>query len=148
VIAIELVPAGVIRPLSHRVLRAGQPASAAAYAEDPLPDTVHVAAFDDSRDVVSCATLFPEAYPGEEFAGLPAWRLRGMATEERVRGQGIGAQVLARGLAEAKDRGAQLVWCNARAEAVPFYVRNSFEVIGEPFDIHGIGAHARMVVKL
>lgn len=147
-LAIRLVPPDVIRPLSHRVLRPGQPAAAATYAEDHLPDTVHVAAFDDDGQVVSCGTFFPEPYPGEPFEGLPAWRLRGMATDEALRGQGIGAEVLRRGTAEVKARGAVLLWCNARKEAVDFYRRHAFEVIGEPFDIEGIGPHARMAARL
>jgi predicted GNAT family N-acyltransferase len=71
-----------------------------------------------------------------------------MATDESVRGQGIGAQVLQRGIAEVKERGASLVWCNARKEAVGFYRQHNFEVIGDPFEIEGVGPHSRMAMRI
>ncbi len=140
---VELVPAAVIRPLSHRVLRPGLPAGAASYAEDDLSDTLHVAAYDEAGEVVACATFFPEAYEG-----APAWRLRGMASEPAVRGQGYGARALLRGTDEARARGARLLWCNARTSAVGFYTRHGWRTVGDEFDIEHVGPHYAMVREL
>ena len=140
---VELVSAEVIRPLSHRVLRGGQPAEAASYAEDSLSTTLHVAAYDERGEVVACATFFPE-----DYEGAPAWRLRGMASDPTVRGQGYGARTLLRGTDEARTRGAMLLWCNARTSAVGFYEQHGWRRVGEEFDVAKIGPHYRMVREL
>lgn len=140
---VESVPAATIRPLRHAVLRPGQPVSASAYPLDDDPQTLHLAAYDDTGAVVGCATFFPEPLDGE-----PAWRLRGMATAPAVRGQGYAGEMLARGLEELRERGVRLLWCNARTSAVGFYERFGFERLGAEFDIPALGPHYLLVLRL
>lgn len=140
--AVESVLVGVIRPLRHAVLRPGQPMGAAAYPQDDDPETLHLAAYDEAGAVVGCATLFPEA-----LDGVPAWRLRGMATAPAARGEGYGVEILARGLEELRRRGVPLLWCNARTSAVGFYERFGFERRGAEFDLSPLGPHYLLVCK-
>ncbi len=130
---ITVVPsdAATVQPLRAAVLRPGQPLQAADYPEDHLASTLHLAALDAHGSVVGCATFFPDPYP--EDPARPAWRLRGMATAEEVRGQGVGAAVLQAGLAAAAEGGAELVWCNGRTSAVGFYQAMGFVAEGEEF---------------
>ncbi len=68
-----------------------------------------------------------------------------MATEPDVRGAGFGAALVAACIEHAAaHRGGEL-WCNARMAAVGFYRRMGFEVVGDEFEIAGIGAHVVMV---
>lgn len=141
--AVESVVVSTIRPLRHAVLRPGQPPSASAYPQDDDPQTLHLAAYDDAGAVVGCATYFPEPLDGE-----PAWRLRGMATAPAARGQGYAGEMLTRGLAELGDRGACLLWCNARTSAAGFYERFDFERRGAEFDLPMLGPHYVLVRTL
>lgn len=131
-------------PLRLRVLRPGQPPSSVEHDYDYFAEVVHVAAIDGGSQVVACATLYPEETPD----GRPAWRLRAMATAPEVRGKGYGASTLRHGMQLARERGATLLWCNARSGAVWFYERLGFVKTSEEFEIPPIGPHFVMEVEL
>ena len=141
-IEMRRVDAEVVRPLRHSVLRAGADLSESVYPVDDLPDTVHLAAM--SGDVVvGTATVFPEPYDGRA-----AWRLRGMAVAEARRGEGIGFSLLREVVDRVRARGSDLIWCNARTVALPFYVRNGFTIVGEEFLAGGGVPHYRALREL
>lgn len=144
---IERVAAQRVRPLRAAVLRAGQPLAASVYPEEHLASTVHLAAMSPEGEVVGCSTWFAEPPPPEVPApgsGTPppatpdrAWRLRGMATDPSVRGQGYGAALLLAGMQVAAESGAELVWCNARVVALGFYEAHGFRAVGPVFETAG-----------
>lgn len=136
---VDQVGIDVVLPLRAAVLRVGLPVDTARYEQDLLPTTVHLAAVDDTETVVGCATWSPEP-----FGGRPGWRLRGMATAESVRGQGVGALLLTTGLDLGRAQGAQVAWCNARTPAMGFYERHGFVAVGEEFSVEHAGPHYRM----
>jgi predicted GNAT family N-acyltransferase len=138
---IRAVTAQEVRPLRHRVLRPGQPFAETVYAGDDWPDTVHLGAFDGDR-LVAIASLYREPRPDGSPAG--GWRLRGMATDPEVRGAGFGAAVLEAAVAHVVAAGGDELWCNARLAAVGFYRRAGFAVVGDEFDVAGIGPHVVM----
>lgn len=80
--------------------------------------------------------------PGREAEG--SWRVRGMATLARFRGQGAGGKVLRALLDHARANDATRVWCNARISAVALYARAGFSVVSERFEIPEIGPHVLM----
>jgi GNAT superfamily N-acetyltransferase len=129
--------------LRHRVLRAGLPRTDAVFPGDDLPTSRHFGAFDEAA-AVCCATFHQSEYKGEA-----AWRLRGMATDEKFRGRGVGREVLKFSedtlLAEDPIR---LFWCNARIAAVKFYQSQGWEIVSELFDIPTAGPHHQMVKRL
>ena len=133
---IEEVPLDDIIDLRCRVLRPGLPRDSARFVQDRRPGSFHLAYRDDAGEVVSCVTFVPE-----DLDGMPAWRFRGMATDEARRGEGLGSQVLKAGLAGVAARGGGLVWCNARVSALHFYRRHGFTERGDVFDIPDIGPH-------
>lgn len=144
---IERVAAERVRPLRAAVLRAGQPLAASVYPEEHLASTLHLAAISPEGAVVGCSTWFAEppppgfSAPGDETPS-PAnanrtWRLRGMATDPSVRGQGYGAALLFEGMQVAADAGAELVWCNARVVALGFYEAHGFRAVGPVFETAG-----------
>ncbi len=134
---IRQVSADDIRPLRHRVLRPGQGYEETAYPGDDLPDTVHFGAFDGNR-LVGIASLY------REDRSAPGWRLRGMATDDAVRGTGFGGALLAACIDHVAAAGGGELWCNARMVAVGFYQRAGFEIVSDEFDVPGIGAHVVM----
>lgn len=145
-LSIRRIDAADTRPLRQRVLRPHQPIDALIYPGDDAPNALHLGAFQDGR-TVSIASLAPEPFalaPGEAHA----YRLRGMATLPALRSQGIGGAVLEAGIAQVAERGARLVWCNARVPAEGFYERHGFRREGEPFELPGIGPHVVMWRRL
>ncbi len=61
------------------------------------------------------------------------WRLRGMATVQRVRHRGIGGRLLSSCIAHARDNGGGRLWCNGRSDARRFYERHGLRAVGEAF---------------
>jgi len=142
---ITTVPTARTIDLRWRVLRANQPRDACAYPGDDAPETFHLAALVDD-EVVSVASFYAEPHP--EVVGLAPYRLRGMATAPELRGRGLGTELVRRGLMALTSRGADVLWCNARIGAVPFYERLGFARQGEVFELPMIGPHYVMSVRL
>lgn len=137
--------------LRHRVLRLGLPREAAVFSGDDAPDTLHAVA-EVNGVVACCATFVPETTPviqsNPDLAQpRPAWRLRGMATDEAHRGRGLGSQLLAflEPLTQNR-RPTGILWCNARIGAVRFYLREGWRIVStEPYEIPTAGLHHTMV---
>jgi len=143
-VRVDVVPAEVTAPLRWRVLRPhlASPEEAMLPGERD-PGAVHLAALDPHGDVVGTAVLLPE-----RFERMPdradAWRLRGMATEERLRGQGIGGQVVRRVIEHVAARGGGLLWCHARVPAQAFYECAGFTTVGDRWEVPHLGPHIAM----
>lgn len=147
---IRPVPAALLRPLRHAVLRAGLPPAAASFAGDEDPSSLHLAALAPPFAQVPTADLSPAAVVGcasfvrEPLGGEDGYRLRGMATDPRWRRCGVGRLLLTAAAALPPTSSARLWWCNARLPAIPFYEAMGWRVISEEFDIPTAGAHRRM----
>jgi GNAT superfamily N-acetyltransferase len=134
-------------PLRRRVLRPHQEGDAVVLGGDDDPRAAHLGARDASGTIVGIATISPQACPwAPDRAG--AWRLRGMATADEQRGRGVGALVLGAALRHARERGASLVWCNARVGALVFYGRAGFVAAGERYVDPLLGPHVPMQLDL
>jgi hypothetical protein len=148
-IGIQRVPASATHALRHRVLRPHQPVYAGFPHEDD-PDTGNFAAVDGHGMVIGCVTVHLEAPPpgvgngGPPTAPGAAWRLRGMATAEAHRQQGVGSSLMAAAVAYIAERRGTLLWCRARLAAVPFYRNAGFVASGEPWEEPDIGPHVVM----
>ena len=139
---IRVVDPEVTLDLRQRVLRPHQTPDQVREAGDGLPG---VAVFVDDA-VVACASVRAEPLPDDPQPG--DWRLRGMASEPAVRGQGYGAIALHAALGYARQHGARRVWCNARTPALGFYEKYGFTTVGEEFDLPDAGPHYRAWVDL
>ena len=128
-----------VRPLRHLVLRPNQSFDETAYAGDGDAATVHFGAFAGDR-LVGVASLYREDRAGD-VARAPGWRLRGMATDPAVRGQGHGWRLLDACVLHVAASGGGELWCNARSPAAGFYLAAGFGVVGDEFEIAGIGPH-------
>ena len=120
----------VLRP--HRRLEelAGhEPAGAAAFG-----------AF-DGEELVAVGLVGPDGDPGD-------WRVRGMATAPRARGQGAGSAVLQTLVQHAIAHGASRVWCNGRTAARALYERAGFVVASDEFEPPQTGPHYRMELSV
>ncbi len=142
------VSARIIDPLQslelrRAVLRPGLPVGA-EMPGDHEPGVVHIGAFDGST-LTSACLIFPQACPWQP--DRPAWRLRSMATEPRVRGDGFGALVVVEAERVVRQQSAEILWCLARETAIGFYARHGWQTHGEIFDTE-IGPHQEMWLEI
>jgi len=82
----------VVRPLRKEVLRPGTPLAELVFERDLAPSAMHAAVLDGNRIAIAVGSAMPDPHPREPAAG--DWRVRGMATREDMRRQGLGAAVL------------------------------------------------------
>ena len=142
-VTIEQVDAQTTFALRAQELRQGRPAE---INEDDAPYTLHLAARVDGGEVVGVVRFHPRDCPWRPGEG--SWQLRGMATDPRVRGLGVGRALVAEGLTRVVAGGGDLVWCDARQAAVGFYSRIGFTAVTEPYDLRPVGLHTGMLIEL
>ena len=139
------IDAEKIRPLRHAELRRGQHFSTTSYLRDHAADTFHMACMAGSN-VVTCATFYPEKT--DKILAKNPYRLRGMATDSNFRRKGYGRDLMRESFQKLKLFGADILWCNARLVAISFYESLGFKIIGEIFDVEGIGPHYYMYKEI
>ncbi len=132
-------------PLRHRILKPHLKFSECLLPEDNFPTTFHIGIFHYDK-LASVATFMIQSHP-HFSAGLP-YRLRGMATDDKYRGQGFGRLALQSGVNILKQMHGDFLWFNARMSAFEFYERLGFQTTGPVFDITGIGPHKVMYKPL
>lgn len=145
---IRRITAAETRPLRQALLRQGVPQDQLVFPGDEDPDALHVGAF-LAGEHVGIGSIFCQ--PPNMSVGVPsihpapdhpdAWRLRGMATTEAVRGQGIGGKILQACMGYVARQGGAFLWCDARIGAVRFYAGHGFETLGAQYLVPQVGAH-------
>ena len=142
---IRFIAVEELLPVRNEVLREGKLEPwQCRFAGDELAESFHLGYY--VNDELACvATFHPQAYEG--YAGR-AFQLRGMATIEKYRSQGLGNQLVNFALVYLRGRQVNYVWCNARKKATGFYKNLGFEIISPEFDVPGIGPHYVMYVKI
>ncbi len=130
------------REIRQSVLRPQQDASMLVYPGDDDKESFHLGVMKD-QSVVAILSMYHMPREGESSG----WRIRGMATVPAVRSMGYGRELVL----NARDRAWRIdrseIWCNARESAFGFYEKLGFVVVGDLFEIEGIGTHAVMVLE-
>jgi predicted GNAT family N-acyltransferase len=114
-------------PLRRAVLRNGTPSDEVVFDGDELESTFHLG-LRIHDEVVAISTWLARPYP--DRPGDRGFQIRGMATVDAHRGEGLGARLLAAGIDRCRADGATLVWARARDTALAFYVRHGFSTVG------------------
>lgn len=142
---VHLVSSSELYTLRSLVLRPGKPLHTTFYDKDHDVDTFHLAISIQSK--VQCiATFYPESMEG--VYSRKAYRLRGMATHPDFRRKGLGKFLMQSAFTHLLEKKADLLWCKARLVAIPFYKSLGFQIIGEQYEIEGIGLHYTMYKSL
>lgn len=139
--SIQFISAAAARPLRQKVLRPRWTLEECEYPCDADPETFHLGFFLNG-ELVAIATFQRETHP--DFPSGSSFRLRGMASDEKVRGRGFAARIVRRGVEVLRARGADFLWFNARVGAMGFYEKLGFVAYGGLFDIDDIGPHKVM----
>ncbi|HVI18861.1 MAG TPA: GNAT family N-acetyltransferase [Gaiellales bacterium] len=128
---IRIVGRDLTRELRRAVLRPSWPPESPMHGDENT-DALHLAALADDGEVIGTCLILPRAFPPRPEVSR-AWQLRGMATAPTWRGRGVGAAVLAAAVEQARRRAGELLWCDARTTAVPFYRKHGFAAEGAEF---------------
>lgn len=131
-------------PLRHKVLRPSQASELCPFDLDEHKDSFHLGAFQGDL-LVGILSAVPLDEKGVEREDV--FRIRGMAVDADSRGRGIGTLLLQSAAKHLERQGPCRLWCFARSHAVPFYIRNGFVIVGEEFEIEGVGPHFTMILK-
>ncbi|MFD1316416.1 GNAT family N-acetyltransferase [Namhaeicola litoreus] len=99
--------------------------------------TLHLGLYENNK--LACIATFMPAE--NDLFKENQYRLRGMATDEKHQKKGYGKAVLLKAEEILKEKGIDLIWCNARVVALDFYKKLGYEIIGGEFDIPQIGGH-------
>lgn len=142
---IKFISVEELLPLRNTVLRDGKlTLNECRFPSDKSDGNFHLGYF-IKGELASIASFHPQSYA--QFKG-EGYQIRGMATSEKYRGQGIGTKLLNFGLVYLREQRAAYVWCNARKKALKFYQDIGFEIVSAEFDVPGIGAHHAMYAKI
>ncbi|HRO68081.1 MAG TPA: GNAT family N-acetyltransferase [Pseudobdellovibrionaceae bacterium] len=142
---ISLVSADEVLSLRQKILRPSFLPEQCRNPEDSHVLSFHLAGKVGGR-IVTVASFHPQAHRDLD-GGFP-YRLRGMATDDSVRGLGYGGRILQKGIGLLREKRCDLLWANARIGAFPFYEKEGFLYSGDLFDIVGIGPHKVMYKHL
>jgi GNAT superfamily N-acetyltransferase len=107
--------------------------------------TFHLGAFVDKK-LVSVASFYFER--NDQFPDLYQYRLRGMATLPEYQGRGLSSALLRTAFPVIKQNQCSLLWCNAREQAIGYYLKVGFKPTGEVFSVPNIGNHILMSIKI
>jgi predicted GNAT family N-acyltransferase len=97
--------------------------------------STHAVAYDEAGQVIATGRLLPDGHIGR------------MAVRKSARGKGIGSEVLAALLEEAKHRRFHELVLHAQTHAIDFYFKHGFQIEGDEFLEAGI-PHRRMTLTL
>lgn len=128
-----------------KILRPNSTIEQCQYPGDTDDLTFHLGAYKDDK-LVSVASFYMDNHP--KIEADYQFRLRGMATLNDFRGEGMSSALLRTAFPLIKKNHVNTIWCNARTSAIGFYEKVGFETIGGEFDIEGIGPHVLMVKNL
>lgn len=127
----------------HQILREGRPREDCYFPGDDLSTTTHYGIYNENK-LAGIATFLEQNHP--DFQGSHI-QLRGMAVLDHYKGKGYGKLLLETGEQLANQKQKQLIWCNARIIAKPFYDKLGYKTFGNSFEIPKVGTHFVMYKK-
>ncbi len=108
-------------------------------------DSFHLGVFLNEK-LISIGTFMQDNNP--KFNCKLQYRLRAMATDENYRKIGAGKNLFLKGVEILKNNNTELLWCDARMIAIPFYKSMNMKSLPETYNIPHIGAHKTMYIYL
>ncbi|HIP49061.1 MAG TPA: GNAT family N-acetyltransferase [Lutibacter sp.] len=131
-------------PLRIEILRNGISENY-QFLEDDFESTIHLGAF-IKKQCIGILTLIQKEFPNTSKKN--SYQLRGMAINKSSQRQGVGKILITETFKILQHKEVELLWCNARQNAIDFYTKLGFRIIGKAFDIPSIGLHYTMSIDL
>ena len=125
----------------HPVLRAEKPIASCHFDGDTLETTLHFGMY-DSDDLLGVISLFDAK--NDSFTTGKQFQIRGMAVLKQHQKLGLGKMLIIHVEKHCYRQKPNLIWFNARMEALDFYTKMGYLTKGLPFEIKGVGKHIIM----
>ena len=132
-------------PVRHEVLRKGKPIETCQFKGDDDENTVHFGLYQNER-LNGIISIFKEK--NDLFSETNQFQIRGMAVLEEFQGKGFGAELVKEAENHCISLNTDLIWFNARENAVPFYKKLDYTILGDSFLITDVGIHFAMYKKI
>jgi GNAT superfamily N-acetyltransferase len=142
---IQEIPSKETYIVRQPVLRKGKPIESCIFEGDDLNTTHHFGLFDIEK-LIGIISLFSQT--NTIFADKKQAQIRGMAILDSHQKKGFGEALVKHCENYCTENKVDLIWFNARTEAVGFYKKMNYQTIGKPFDIEDVGEHYLMFKKL
>lgn len=138
---IKLINSKDTYKVRHSILRTGKPIASCVFDNDDLKTTFHLGLYVNNQ-IIGICSFFKNNH--NMLLQEPQYQLRGMAILKAYQGHGFGHKILDYGENLLREKKVKTVWCNARKSALPFYTKQGYQILGEPFIIVDIGLHYLM----
>ncbi|MEO8087895.1 MAG: GNAT family N-acetyltransferase [Bacteroidota bacterium] len=102
--------------------------------------SIHVLLLDENNEAIACGRL--------QLNSKEEGQIRSMAVRDDMQGKGFGKKIIEYIEAKAKERGLKIITLDARINAVKFYERSGYVVVGESYLLFGVIPHFKMEKKL
>ena len=112
---------------------------------DDQAGAFHLGAYKDDK-LICVASFFKQSKA--KFSEKNQYRLRAMATLPSAQNTGAARALLNTAFQILKEKGQDLLWCDARIIATGFYEKLGFEKLGDSYSIPIIGLHYLMYKTL
>ena len=132
-------------PVRHEVLRKGKPIETCQFKGDDDENTIHFGLYQNER-LIGIISIFKEK--NDLFSETNQFQIRGMAVLEEFQGKGFGAELVKEAENHCISLNTDLIWFNARENAVPFYKKLDYTILGDSFLITDVGIHFAMYKKI
>ena len=135
---IKKITAETTFSVRNPVLRPNLDVESCRFEGDNLLSTTHFGFYDDEK-LVGIVSVFEKT--NKNWKENRQFQIRGMAVLDDFQKKGIGKKLVQSVISFAIEKEVELIWFNARKNAVPFYEKLGFHVHGTAFEIEGIGTH-------
>jgi GNAT superfamily N-acetyltransferase len=138
-LSVRRISAADTHELRHRVLWPHLASPEVCVIDiDTREDAFHVGVFADDK-LISIGSFFALQSPRLQQASH--YRLRAMATDANFRRIHAGERLISFAVDELRDLGVEVLWCDARLVAVPFYEHLGFQKSDDVYEVPLIGPH-------
>ena len=138
---IKKISAATTFSVRNPILRPNLPVESCRFEGDNLSTTIHLGYY-DAEKLVGIVSVFRKSNVNWPYK--KQIQIRGMAVLTDFQKKGIGEKLIQEIIEIAMKSKIELIWFNARINAVPFYEKIGFHSTGTAFEIEGIGTHYLM----
>ena len=132
-------------PVRHPVPRSGKPINSCHFNGDVLATTIHFGLY-HIDNLVGVVSLFK--VNNELFEQDNQYQIRGMAVLIEHQKKGFGEFLIINAEEYCNENNVNLIWFNARKEAIGFYQKMGYKREGISFEIKDVGEHVVMFKNL
>jgi len=142
----RIIPSRLTYTIRNKVLWPHKKIENCKLSIDELASTYHIGTFFQEK-LISIGTFIKEKNQNFDKI-LSQYRLRAMGTSKDYQGISGGKTLLLYAIKFLKEKKTNLIWCDARINAVPFYKSIGFKEKGNIYNIPLIGQHKLMYIYL